>query len=329
MKEKSMKALVYDSVKHVAVQRLPLPVPEKHEVLIQVAYSGICGTDLNIFQGMHPRARAPLVMGHELSGTVVQGNGHVAEGSKVTVRPLISCGECEPCKSGYPYVCSALKLYGIDTAGSFAEYLKVDASKVHVLPDSVDMKRAAFLEPLAVGVHAVKMAKVKKGSNTVVFGAGTIGFATAIALKMAGAGSVSMVELNPYRVQLAKELGFTVIDNPAECTNAFDYSFDCAGHPAVGEILTKVTAVKGTIVTVAAYKKPAPLHFLDMMFKELHLMGVRVYEPEDFDKAIALLDNEFPIEKLLTHTLQPEDGQQAFEMLLNGGDAVKVLFDFT
>ncbi len=338
MSEELMKSIVYEGANKIAYKKTAKPVPKDGEVLIKVAYTGICGTDLNIYKGAHPRATAPLIIGHELSGTIEGDFPGFKNGTKVTVRPLIFCGECIPCKTGRSHVCKSLKLYGIDTAGSFAEYLTVKSEMVHKMPDSIDLKLAAFAEPMAVGVHAVEASGVTKDSKVVLFGAGTIGLATAAALKLLKTDNILIVEPNAYRMKIARELGFTVIDAVnadvmAEVMaftdgNGADFTIDCAAHPLVSVQLSKLTTVHGTIVIVGAYKEPAPFDFLTVMFKELTIKGVRVYEPKDFDKAIELLNSDFDFEKVLTHVLEPEQAQEGFDVLLSGGEAVKVLYKF-
>lgn len=114
MSYQTMKSIVYQGPQQISVKNVPIPVPNSDEVLIKVSHAGICGSDLNIYTGSHPRATPPLILGHEFSGTIVQGNGHFQEGQHVTVYPLISCGECFTCKSSHSYVCEHLGLYGID-----------------------------------------------------------------------------------------------------------------------------------------------------------------------------------------------------------------------
>ena len=332
-----MKAIVYHGSNDISLNELPVPEIEEHEVLIKVHYAGICGSDLNIYVGAHPRAKAPLVPGHEFSGVIEDGNGHFAKGTKVTVRPLISCGHCYACENGNSHVCSSLKLYGIDTDGGMAQYVKVPADVVHVLPDAMPMTIGAFVEPLAVGVHAISRAKMNAGDSVVVFGTGTIGFCVASVAATCGAQQVIVVETNPYRLALAKEAGFIGL-NPAEDDvvarvldltdgKGADIAFDCAAHPVVAALLTKVVRVQGTIEIVGSYKKPAEVALLDIEFKELNIVGTRVYVKRDFDTAIKLIQSGFPYERLIT-VYPPEKAKEGFDICRNGGDVIKVMYQF-
>ena len=123
-----MKSIIYSGAQDVRVEEKSLPEIAPGEVLIKVAYVGVCGSDMNIYQGVHPRAKAPLVMGHEFSGTIVAGHPTLPEGTPVTVYPLLSCGHCEPCRNGYAHVCNTLKLIGIDCDGAMAQYVKPKTS---------------------------------------------------------------------------------------------------------------------------------------------------------------------------------------------------------
>ena len=136
-----MKTVVYRGEQQLAVEERPVPTPGAAEVLIRVHRAGICGTDLSIVAGQHPRARPGLVMGHEFVGHVeAVGSSVTAElhpGDRVVVEPLISCGACYACRAGFAYVCEHLGLYGIDADGAFAECIKVTADKTFKIPDSL------------------------------------------------------------------------------------------------------------------------------------------------------------------------------------------------
>ena len=331
-----MKSIVYNSAQDVSFEQKSIPEIAAGEVLIKVAYVGICGSDMNIYQGAHPRAKAPLVMGHEFSGTVVKGHPTLPPGTPVTVYPLLSCGHCEPCLNGYAHVCNTLRLIGIDCDGGMAEYVKVPADKVLAIPQNLSLKLGAFIEPLAVGVHAVRRSGYKPGDRAVVFGAGPIGLCVATCLKYFGASSVILVEANPYRLGVAKKLGFTTIDAANEDvrekirdytsgSNA-DFAFDCAAHPSVQTVLMDVLKVQGTAVIVGSYKKPPEVDLLKVEFKELTVIGIRVYERRDFEIATRILESEFIDFNLLLSESTPEQAPGVFQDLLKGSNTIKMLF---
>lgn len=331
-----MKSIVYNNPLEVILADKPVPQIADGEALIKVSHVGICGTDLNIFQGAHPRAKAPLIMGHELAGTIEKGHPTLPKGAPVTIYPLLSCGHCEPCLNGYPHVCNTLRLIGIDCDGAMAEYVKAPLAKIVPIPETLSMKNGAFIEPIAVGVHAVRRSGYKPGDTAVVFGAGPIGQCVALCLKYFGAGRVIVVEANPYRLGIAKKLGFTVIDaanediraKVKEYTNGrnADLTFDCAAHPSVQAYVLDVLRVQGTSVVVGSYKKPPEVELLKVEFKELTMIGIRVYEPRDFDIAIQVLESDFADFGLLLTEVAPEKAPGMFNDLVKGADAIKVLF---
>lgn len=331
-----MKSIVYQSAQEITVEDLAVPEIAPGEVLIKVAYVGVCGSDMNIYVGAHPRAKAPLVMGHEFSGTIVAGHPALAKGTPVTVYPLLSCGHCEPCRNGYAHVCNTLRLIGIDCDGAMAEYVKVPADKVMAIPPTLSLKLGAFLEPLSVGVHAVRRSGYKPGDSAVVFGAGPIGLCVASCLKYFGATQVIVVEANPYRLGIAQQLGLTTIDTAKEDVRArikeltagvnADFAFDCAAHPSVQTVLMDVIKVQGTAVIVGSYKKPPEVDLLKVEFKELTVIGIRVYERRDFEIATQILESGSIDFDAMLSVSSPDEAPAVFQDLLKGTNTIKMLF---
>ncbi|MDR2112426.1 MAG: alcohol dehydrogenase catalytic domain-containing protein [Candidatus Accumulibacter sp.] len=331
-----MKSIQYKDARRVEVGEKSLPETGPGEVLIKVAYAGVCGSDMFIYQGTHPRAKAPLVMGHEFSGTIEKGHGALARGTPVTVYPLLSCGHCDPCRNGYAHVCNTLKLIGIDCDGGMAEYVKVPEDKVVPIPSDLPLKLAAFIEPVAVAVHATRRSGYKPGDSAVVYGAGPIGLCVASCLKYFGASQVLVVETNAYRLDIARQLGFIPIDAGREDIKArvleytdghnIDLAFDCAAHPGVHTTILDILRVQGTGVVVGSYKKPAEVDLLKIEFKELTLIGIRVYERRDFGIATRILQSGLiDFDRLLT-VAAPEEAPERFRNLLEGANVIKMLF---
>lgn len=324
-----MKSVVYKGAGQIEMKEKEVPKVNKNETLIRVAYAGICGTDLNIFAGTHPRAKAPLVIGHEFSGTIESGHPYYDNGTAVTVNPLISCENCSACLNGEAHVCENLKLIGIDTDGGMAEYIAVPDEKIIPLKEGTALSVGALVEPIAVAVHAARQGHFKPGDQVTVFGAGTIGLCTALVLRNYGASRLTIVETNEGRIEKAKELGFKTI-NPfkEKITRKSDVVFDCAGHPDVIKKVTEVVKVRGHIVIVAAYKEPAEVNLLQGMFKELSFQFVRVYTKKDFDLAVEIAAKDQDFEKIITHILEPGEAQEGFELLTTSSNAVKVMYQF-
>lgn len=332
-----MKSIEYKEAKRVEVGDKAVPEVGPGEVLIKVAYAGVCGSDMIIYQGVHPRAKAPLVMGHEFSGVIEKGHSTLPPGTPVTVYPLLSCGKCDPCKNGYPHVCNTLKLIGIDCDGGMADYVKVPEDKVLPIPESLSLKLGAFIEPVAVGVHAVSRSGYRPGDTAVVYGAGPIGLCVASCLSYFGASQILVIEANPHRLHIAKQLGFTPIDATRDDIRAkvleythghnADLAFDCAAHPSVHSTILDILRVQGTGIVVGSYKKPAEVDLLKIEFKELTLIGTRVYTPRDFEVAIRILQSgRIDFDKLLTVAPADEAPQQFHNLLSGHTDAIKMLF---
>ncbi len=333
-----MKAIVYEGANTIAVRDVPMPQVPEGWALVKISHAGICGTDLNIYAGTHPRAKAPLIMGHEFSGTLVQDTPSLPSGTRVTAYPLLSCGECEPCRTGNSHVCNSLRLLGIDCDGGMAEYCACPIDTLIPLPDGCTDKVGAFIEPIAVTVHAIRETGYVPGDNAIVIGAGNIGLSTALTLRKFGAVDVVIAEFNPIRAKLAQDLGFEVVDSSKvdlasfakeHCpAGGFDWVYDCAGVQAVAEILLDLVKVKGHIVIVASYKKAPTIPLFQGMTKEIDIRFCRVYRRKDFAIA-AQLAADPSYAKILTHILPVDEAQKGFDLLFQPGtDAVKVMFRF-
>jgi len=334
------RATQYSGNKQFSVVETPLVTPGENEVRIKVAYCGVCGTDVHIYHGMmDQRVSMPITIGHEMSGTidaVGAGVSGYAAGDRVVVRPLDDRAE-KPSDKGFSHIAAGLKFIGIDSPGAMQQYWNVPAFTLHKLPDNIDMKLAALTEPLAVACHDVRLSGLVAGETAVVLGGGPIGMLVALVAREAG-GKVIISEMNPTRVALAKELGFDVV-NPAK-TDLVDYVtektdggladvvFEVAGVQPTVDIMTEVAGIRGRIVMVAIHGQPRPVNLFKFFWKELKLIGARVYEPEDYDKAIALVSaGDLQLSQLVTSVAPLSDVQSVFENIDRNPDGMKVLLD--
>ena len=332
----TMTAAVWTAKDEIEVRQLPLPAVPDGWALVKVAYDGICGTDLSIFHGKHPRAEAPLVMGHEMSGWVEEaGASGPPVGTLVTVEPLISCGQCKACRDGSAHVCRNLGLYGIDAPGGMAQYVALPPDVLHAVPDGVDPRTATLAEPLAVAVHAVALSGLQHGGTVAVYGAGPIGVLTALVARHEGAGTVVITEPSPWRRQVAESLGCTVVPEGSSMSDVLepltdgegaDITFDAAAHPTVAAELTATTRVLGRIVLVGVYKQPTPLDLQAVSFKEQTIVGVRVYTSADVTRAIELIASDaLSLDRFPTRAFDLADVADAFDVATSGQDCLKVL----
>ncbi len=333
-----MRAIVYEGPDTIKVKDVSMPEVPEGWALVKVSCSGICGTDLNIYGGGHPRAKAPLIQGHEFSGVLMEDTDSLKKGTRVTAYPLLSCGKCAACRSGNSHVCNTLRLLGIDCDGGFAEYVAVPKDKLFALPDNVSDELGAFIEPIAVTVHALRETGYVPGDNAIVLGAGTIGIALAITLKNFGARDIVVAETDEARASIAKKLGFKVV-NPMTtdlhtfgqeyCQDGgFDWVYDCAGVQPVADALLDLVKVRGHIVIVASYKKPAALPLFKGMAKEIDFRFCRVYRMEDYTIATQLASDP-AYNEIITNVLTPDEAQKGYDLLFTKGTgAVKVMFKF-
>lgn len=330
-----MAAFVWRGGNEVAVEDVPRPKAAEGWALVDVAYAGICGTDLHICAGEHPRAEAPLVLGHEFVGTLHADADGFATGQPVAVEPLLNCGRCTPCLTGRSHVCERLRLIGIDVPGGVAEQAAVPVGRLIPLPADLDLRRAALVEPLAVAVHAVARSGLTLGEPVMVAGAGPIGLLVASCARLAGAGTVFVSEPAGTRRRAAEALGFVVLDvaDPGEDLRertggeGAALVFDTAAHPAVAANITSWAATGGRVVFVGTYGRPAALNLQDVVFRELGTVGCRVYTRRDMETAVSLIaDGRLDPEPFITSTVALSEAPTALAKL-RSGDELKVLID--
>jgi len=335
------RAAEYKGSRAIAVAPCVPVSPAAGEVQIQVSHCGICGTDLHLFHGnMDHRVSLPQVIGHESSGTITalgEGVTDWAVGDRVTVRPLAPCGDCPTCRRGHSHVCPNLKFIGIDAPGAMQGLWTIPAHTLHRLPDALSLLDAALVEPIAVACHDVRLGRVTAGEFAVVIGGGPIGALVALVARHHGA-RVVVTEINPFRVKLLREMGLEVLDPRTTDVPAFvqaetakdgaDVVFEVSGSAPGAELMTKLGRVRARIVVVAVFPKPVPVDLHKMFWKEQEMIGTRVYEPEDFDEAIALLAaGEVPFRSLITGVYPLDDVQKGLVEMEQGADVMKILID--
>lgn len=334
-----MQQATYNGNQTIEVSACQPQAPGPDEVRINVAYCGVCGTDLHIFLGhMDQRVDMPQVIGHEMSGIVAEVGSNVSEwevGDHIVVRPLDPCNNCPACAAGHAHICQNLKFLGIDTPGAFQGSWTVPAHTLHRLPADLPLDHAAMIEPLAVACHDVRLGEVTDGDKVVVIGGGPIGILNALVARNAG-GDVLVSEVNQFRVNLARELGLNAI-NPAE-DDLFahvdewtggagaDVVFEVSGTAIGAETMTKIARTRGRIVIVAIFADAPKVDLFQFFWRELQMRGVRVYEPQDYDEAIQLAaDGALPLEQLITERYPLTKLQTAFEQIASGAEVMKIL----
>ncbi len=264
-----MKSVVLEANAKLSLREVPAPVADsRHSVVVRINAAGICGSDV-------PRAfgggayHYPLVMGHELSGTVDQANSSsgFSRGDRVVVFPLLPCYKCDACSIGEYAQCIDYDYLGSRSDGGFAEFIAVPQANLFRIPDHLDSIHAALTEPTAVALHALAKTKVSPGSNAAVFGGGPIGLLTAQWLRVRGANDIYVVDIDPGKLKIADDLGFIPINpaiaDPVESIRAaaaggkagrIDLSVEACGLPLTYRQSLEVVDTFGEVVLMGNIK---------------------------------------------------------------------------
>jgi (R,R)-butanediol dehydrogenase/meso-butanediol dehydrogenase/diacetyl reductase len=311
-----MKALRWHAQKDIRVEDIPEPSPAPGQVKVKVKWCGICGSDIHEYIGgpmlikttkPHPMPgskMAPVVIGHEFSGQVVEvGEGvtNINVGDRVTVRPTIPCYKCHWCRRGEYVQCAILGSIGFVWDGGFAEYMVAPSDNIFKLPDSVTYEMGAFAEPFACTVHAVNRAHIPAGATVAIVGGGPIGLLAMQAAKAVGAGQVFIVETLAKRIELAKQLGATAVFNPDEVDagkeigklterRRADIVMECAGPCSAMLSTLTLGARGGTILEMGQMMEPCSFPFATLFGQEKSIITSQGYKDE-FPVAISLMAN--------------------------------------
>lgn len=304
------------------------PTPCADEAVVQVHSCGVCGSDLHYFHGGFPPP--PVCPGHEISGRVTAVGDAVRQigiGERVAIEPLVVCRECPYCRSGDYQLCRKFCLVGTMRDGGFAEYVVMPAYALFPLPPAVDYEIGALTEPLAVAVHAVRLAKLGLGHRILVLGAGTIGLLSVAAARAAGAAEVWITARHPQQRAAAVALGaarvFAATDEVTAALEDDSIDVDVVIETVGGTADTLNEAVQlvrpgGTIAVLGVFTTIPPLNALSLVLKEVRLIGSLTYgragRRADFDLALGLLAAEPErFRQLITHRFRLAEITQAFE----------------
>lgn len=335
-----MKAAQYRGSKSFEVVEMPTVPPRSGEVQIRVSCVGLCGTDLHVFHGdMDQRVTMPAIIGHEMSGrvdSVGEGVEGFTVGQPVTVMPTRYCGECPACRRGHKNVCHRMEFMGIDTPGALQELWSVPADLVVPLPEGIDLREAALIEPVTVAVHDVRRSGLSQGDRVVVVGGGPIGLLISLVAKDRGA-EVVLVELDEARREVASRLGIQAIDPAQDAPSAFvetwtegagaDVAFEVSGSAGGVATAVDVLTTRGKLIMVAIHAKPREVSLHRFFWRELEMYGARLYDRDDMDRAVQLIAaGTIPAAAFISAVIPLVDVQSAFEQLDAGG-AMKILIN--
>ncbi len=343
-----MKAAVFKEVgKPLAVENVPDPTPEASELVVKVGFCGICGTDLHATREGLTTAGCDQVLGHEYVGEIVEvgksADGNWQVGDRVCAMPFIGCGKCRACANGHFFECQTKKTAGIDAPGGFAQYVATGSRETIKLPDALELETAALIEPLAVGLHAVRIGDVKAGDRVMVMGAGPIGLTAALWSRFLGARDVVVTELAATRAALAKKMGATHIIQPdlsqgaehlleqfiAAAGGPPDVIIECVGAPGLLQQCIEMAPQRGKIVPVGVCEQPDSIMPFFGLVKELNIQFAIAYTRDDFDTCVAMLaEGRIDVAPMITDVVDLEALPDAFEALRTPSHQCKVLTRF-
>ncbi|GAA5935372.1 2,3-butanediol dehydrogenase [Sporobolomyces koalae] len=356
-----MKSALFYGKHDIKVEQIPRPTPQGRQVLVKVAWCGICGTDLHEFEAgpilcptnETPHALTgtglPVCLGHEFSGIVDAVGDECNDwkvGDRVCIEAVISCHECYACKIGCNNACSKLGFVGLSTStnlgGGLSEYYLCDRPEdyLHRLPDSVSLKAGAMCEPLAVAIHAVKRSGFKKGEKVLVCGSGPIGSLLITVLKSKGASQIIVSEPSSARRAVAERAGadhlldpmsIDVVAKVKELTGGPDcgvnVAFEAAGNGKALEAAIGATCTRGRVLNVSVWSKPAVIDMNKLVFEEKTILGSSCYRGDHEELLAALDSGSIKLEDFITATIPLDDlVEKGFkELIHNNENHVKIL----
>ena len=291
-----MKALIYTDVETLEYGDAPMPVVGEGEALIRIMASGICGSDMHAYRGHDARRPAPLILGHEAAGVVVDGPN---EGRRVTINPLVACGSCRDCSRGRTNLCPKRQIISMPPReGAFAEYVAMPETNLVTVPDEIPLAHAALAEPLACGWHGVRLgipatALAPEKISALVIGGGAIGLGSALSLAAQGVSDITLLEPNAARRSFLVERCAQKAVSPDELAadQQFDLIVDGVGFAATRETASRRARPGGVIVHIGLGEDTGGLDVRRMTLQEITFIGTYTYTAEDFRQtALAIFD---------------------------------------
>ncbi|WP_108395997.1 zinc-binding alcohol dehydrogenase family protein [Devosia submarina] len=311
-----MRAISCAAPGELALIEIEKPKLQAGWVRVGIRHIGICGTDYHIFEGKHPFLQYPRIMGHELSGVVLDSNGaeDLADGDPVVINPYLPCYQCPACREGKTNCCETLTVLGVHGDGGMAEEIVLPAANLY-RAEGLSLRDAAMVEFLAIGAHAVRRTEIKPGWRVLVVGGGPIGLGTAFFARIAGA-DVTIMDAAPDKLEAARGFGFGAVglderegeafrgkmgsgfDAVLDATGAIPAMNQAVGYCRNGGALTLVGVVKGTL----SWEDP------EIHRRELTIRASRNATREDFDHVMDSIRNgDVPTDRLATHATSLDD----------------------
>jgi L-iditol 2-dehydrogenase len=302
--------------KKIIFEEVPEPVPGPGEVRLAVETCGVCGSDIHAYYGEHPYIGFPIQQGHEFTGIIDRiGPGVTgwSVGQRVSAEPSLVCGECENCRKGLYHICYNLKVIGCQMDGAMAHFLVVPARKLVELPSHMTFEQGSFIEPLAVGVHALRKVPVSPDTRLLILGAGTIGMMTLLAARGLGLTEITITDLVDDKLNMGLELGAKYAVNVGQaklvdfCRQTcggemvFDVAVECVGTQGTVRDAVPVLKKGGTMVLAGVFPREVSVDLGMVQDREIGLIGTLMYQMDDFKEACELIaSGRAPVEQLVS-----------------------------
>jgi 2-desacetyl-2-hydroxyethyl bacteriochlorophyllide A dehydrogenase len=333
-----MHTIVLEAPESLRLEERPEPTAGGEDVVVRIRATGICGTDVSIFSGKVP-VDYPLVLGHEMVGTLEDPTPELAPGTRVVVDPNVFCGTCYQCLKGQENVCARAELMGRDRDGALSDLLAVPAHNIYPIPEEIDDRIAPLLQVLTTCLHAQRQTQLFPQDSVVVLGLGVSGLLHLQLARARGAHPIIGITRSESKRSLAARLGADLVIDPsdpalkeqvAEATQGQgpDLVVECVGKTETLAQAIDLVRVGGRIIVFGTITEDAgELPFYQLYYKELSLANPRAAKPEDFPASIGLVaTGSVELDPLITHTFSLESAEEAI-VTSSGSSSLKVILD--
>lgn len=320
------RATILEAPFQIKIKEMEMPVPGPEEVLLQIGYAGLCGTDLSSYRGQMPLVSYPRIPGHEIGATIIGKGGNVPDtimnGDQVTLNPYTACGNCSACKQKRFNTCAYNQTLGVQRDGALQEYFCIHYSKI-ITSKGLTLEELALVEPLSVGFHAIERARVTANDKVLILGAGVIGIGATLAALSKGA-AVMVADLSAAKRTFMQHFGVSeTLDTakPDHLKKVFDWTdgngadvvIEAAGTEATYQMALETAGFAARVVAIGYAKAPVLLNSSLIVRKELDLLGSR-NALNEFKAVVNMLEQrDRPYASLITGTYALEDVAKAFE----------------
>ncbi len=323
-----MKALVYTATMQSEIRDMPLADIEAGQVVVDVHQCGVCGSDMHAWHGHDERRIPPLILGHEAVGTAQSGK---FAGKRVVLNPLMSCDECDFCKSGNEHLCAHRELIGMRLAGAFAEQVNIKEANLTPISDRLKDKDAALAEPLACAVNAAQLAInhiPDLDAKIHVLGGGAIGLLSALVFSAKGFRNIHIAEINPLRRTILEKAGEFITYNPMEQTpdaGKIDIIVDAVGSGKTRKAASQMVRPGGVISHIGLQDTAPGLDTRRITLQQILFTGSYCYSRSEFAEAVQLLEDGSITGSGWTEIRDLDDGASAFIDIHTGKAPPKII----